>query len=154
MYKHILVPTDGSKLSAQTIAEGVALARATGARITGLFVAPAPTPLVFEGLRPVAYVQPEEHAALSRRAAAKYLGAIEKEAAAAGVACETLCVGGEYPADAILDLADSRKCDLIVMASHGRRGLSGLLLGSETQKVLTHAKVSVLVCRPRGRSAT
>lgn len=147
MYKHILLPTDGSKLSARAIAQGVALARLTGAHITGLFVAPAPTPLVFEGLRPVAYVQPEEHAALTRRAAEKYLGAVEKAASAAGVSCETLTVEGEYPADTILDIASRRKCDLIVMASHGRRGLAGVLLGSETQKVLTHAKVPVLVCR-------
>jgi nucleotide-binding universal stress UspA family protein len=147
MYKHILLPTDGSKLSAHAIAQGVALARATGGRITGLFVAPAPTPLVFEGLLPVAYLQPDEHSALTRRAAEKYLGAIEKAAAEAGVSCETLSVEGEYPADTILDIASRRKCDLIVMASHGRRGLAGVLLGSETQKVLTHAAVPVLVCR-------
>lgn len=154
MYKHILLPTDGSKHSARAVAEGVALARATGARVTGLFVAPAPTPLVFEGLRPVAYMQPEEHAELSQRAAAKYLGAVAKAAADAGVDCETLCVDGEYPADAILAEAARLRCDLIVMASHGRRGLAGLLLGSETQKVLTHAKVSVLVCRAPRRDAT
>ena len=147
MYKHILLPTDGSKLSTRAIAQGLAVARATGARVTGLFVAPAPTPLVFEGLRPVAYVQPEEHAALTRRAAEKYLGAIEKAAAEAGVSWETLTVEGAHPADTILDIAARRKCDLIVMASHGRRGLAGVLLGSETQKVLTHAKVPVLVCR-------
>jgi nucleotide-binding universal stress UspA family protein len=147
MYKHILLPTDGSKLSARAVAQGIALARLTGARVTGLFVAPAPTPLVFEGLRPVAYVQPEEHAAMTRRAAAKYLGAIEKAAAEAGVPCETVTIEGEYPAETIIDLATRRKCDLIVMASHGRRGLAGVLLGSETQKVLTHAKAPVLVCR-------
>ena len=147
MIKHILLPTDGSKLSERAIAQGVALARVTGARITGLFVAPAPTPLVFEGLRPVAYLQPEEHAALTRKAADKFLGVVEKTAGAAGVPCETLSVEGEYPAEAILDIARRRKCDLIVMASHGRRGLRGVLLGSETQKVLAGAKISVLVCR-------
>ena len=154
MYKSILLPTDGSKLSQRAVQEGVALAQAAGARVVGLFVAPAPTPLVFEGLRPVAHMQPEQHAELSRQAARKYLGAIEKAAAAAGVPCETLCVEGEYPAEAILAEAARRRCDLIVMASHGRRGLSSLLLGSETQKVLAHAKISVLVCRPGRRGAT
>ncbi len=147
MYKHILIPTDGSTLSAHAVAQGIALAKATGARVTGLFVAPAPTPVVFDGLVPVGYMQPEEHAALSARAAARYLGEIEKAAQRAGVACEAVTVTGEFPAEAIVETAAQRKCDLIVMASHGRRGLAGVLLGSETQKVLTHAKLPVLVCR-------
>jgi nucleotide-binding universal stress UspA family protein len=147
MYMHILIPTDGSKLSARAVAHGIALARTCGARITGLFVAPAPTPLVFKGLVPVRHLQPDEHAALSARAAARYLGAIENAAAQAGVVCECVTVTGEYPADAILETAARRKCGLIVMASHGRRGLAGVLLGSETQKVLAHAKVPVLVVR-------
>ena len=79
--------------------------------------------------------------------AARYLGAIEKAAQQAGVPCASVTVTGEYPADTILATAARRKCDLIVMASHGRRGLAGVLLGSETQKVLTHAKVPVLVVR-------
>ena len=147
MYKHILVPTDGSDLSLRAITHAVALAQAIGARLTGLFVAPAPTPLVFEGLLPVDYLQPEEHAALSARAAARYLEAIDKRAAAAGVPYTGVTVTDEFAADAILQQAAKRKCDLIVMASHGRRGLRGLLLGSETQKVLAGAKVPVLVCR-------
>jgi nucleotide-binding universal stress UspA family protein len=147
MYRHILIPTDGSALSGHAIAQGIALAKATGARVTGLFVAPAPTPLVFEGLMPVDYMQPDAHAALNARAAARYLGAIEKAALHAGVPFEGVSVTGEYPAEAILETATRRKCDVIVMASHGRRGLAGVLLGSETQKVLTHAKVPVLVCR-------
>ena len=88
MYKHILIPTDGSTLSAHAVAQASQLAKATGARVTGLFVAPAPTPLVFEGLMPVGYMQPDEHAALTARAAARYLGAIEKAASQAGVAFE------------------------------------------------------------------
>ena len=147
MYQHILIPTDGSALSGHAVTQGIALAKVIGARVSGLFVAPAPTPLVFEGLVPVDYMQPEEHAALSARAAARALGVIEKAAQQAGVACECLTISGEYPAQAILEIAVRRKCDLIVMASHGRRGLAGVLLGSETQKVLTHAKVPVLVCR-------
>ena len=149
MYTHVLIPTDGSSHSARAVAHGVAVAKSMGARISGLFVVPAPTPVVFEGLMPVAYMQPEEHAALSARAAQKHLGVIERAAPHAGVPFEGLTVTGEYPADAILQAARQHRCDLIVMASHGRRGLASVLLGSETQKVLTHAKVPVLVvCCP------
>jgi nucleotide-binding universal stress UspA family protein len=147
MYKHILIPTDGSKLSSRAVRQGVAIAKAMGARVSGLFVAPAPTPLLFKGLVPVRHLQPEEHAALIVKAAARYLGEIEAAAQAAGVSCECVSIEGEFPAEAIVKVAAKRKCDLIVMASHGRRGLSGILLGSETQKVLILAKAPVLVCR-------
>ncbi|MBL8324340.1 MAG: universal stress protein [Rubrivivax sp.] len=147
MYRHVLIPTDGSAASAHAARQGVAVAKAMGARVTGLFVAPAPTPIVFEGLLPVGYVQPEEHANLSAAAAARFLGVIDKAAAEAGVPFEGVTLTGEYPADAILAEAAARKCDLIVMASHGRRGLAHALLGSETQKVLARAKIPVLVCR-------
>ena len=147
MYKHILIPTDGSTLSAHAVAQGIKLAKSIGARVTGLFAAPAPTPVVFEGAVPVALMQPDEHAALTARAAARYLSVIEKAAKRAGIAYEGVTVTNEYPAEAILKVAAQRHCDLIVMASHGRRGLAGVLLGSETQKVLTHGKLPVLVCR-------
>jgi nucleotide-binding universal stress UspA family protein len=147
MYKHILIPTDGSKLSSRAIEHAMPIARSMGSRVTGLFVAPAPTPLVFKGLVPVRYLQPDQHAALNAKAAARYLGEIEAAAQAAGVRCDTLTVDDEYPADTILRVAAKRKCDLIVMASHGRRGVAGVLLGSETQKVLVQAKMPVLVCR-------
>ena len=147
MYKHILLPTDGSPLSARAVAAGVNLAKAVGARVTGLFVAPTPTPLVYEHFMPVDYMTPEQHAAVIDRAAARYLGVIEKAAKTAGVACECVRITSDFPADVILQTATKRKCDLIVMASHGRRGLSAVLLGSETQKVLTHAKLPVLVYR-------
>lgn len=147
MYTHILIPTDGSKFSAHAVAHGVAVAKAMGARVSGLFVAPAPTPLVFEGLMPVNYMQPQEHAALSERAAQHHLGVIERVAREAGVPFEGHTVTGEFPAEAILQAVQQHRCDLVVMASQGRRGLSALLLGSETQKVLAHAKVPVLVCR-------
>jgi nucleotide-binding universal stress UspA family protein len=147
MYKHILIPTDGSKLSAQAIAAAVQLAKATGARVTGLFVAPAPTPIVYEDLLPVDYMTPERHAELIDRAAAKYLDVIERAATTAGVPYEGLKVTSDFPADTIVKTAAKRRCDLIFMASHGRRGLSGILLGSETNKVLAHSKVSVLVHR-------
>ena len=147
MYKHILIPTDGSRLSTRAVQHGIAIARATGARVTGLFVAPAPTPLLFKGLVPVRHLQPQEHAALTAKAAQRFLGEIEAAAGLSGVPCECVTIEGDFPAEAILKTAAKRKCDLIVMASHGRRGISGVLLGSETQKVLTLAKVPVLVCR-------
>jgi nucleotide-binding universal stress UspA family protein len=147
VYKHILLPTDGSPLSKRAVDAGIGLARAVGARVTGLFVAPAPTPLVYENMVPVAYMTPEQHAELIERSAKHYLGAVEKAAQAAGVACECVSVTGDYPADAIVETARKRHCDLIVMASHGRRGMAAVLLGSETQKVLAHSKVPVLVHR-------
>lgn len=147
MYKNILIPTDGSASSRAAIAAGVKLAKALGARVTGFFAAPAATPLVYQGIMPVRYMTPEEHAALIEKTAAKYLGVIEKAARQAGVECKCIHVTDEYPADAILRVAKKEKCDLIFMASHGRRGIGGVLLGSETQKVLTHSKVPVLVHR-------
>jgi nucleotide-binding universal stress UspA family protein len=147
MYKHILVPTDGSKLSGRAIEHAMTIARSMGARVTGLFVAPAPGPLLFKGLVPVRHLQPDQHAALNAKAAERYLGEIEAAAQGAGVRYEGLTVEDEFPADTIVRVAAKRRCDLIVMASHGRRGMAGVLLGSETQKVLVQAKVPVLVCR-------
>ena len=147
MFKHILLPTDGSPLSARAVADGVALAKLSGARVTALFVAPPATPLVFEHFLPVRYMTPEDHAALIEREAAHALGQVEKAAKAAGVTCEMKQLISDYPADAIMTTAHRSKCDLIVMASHGRTGVSAMLLGSETQKVLTHSKVPVLVHR-------
>jgi nucleotide-binding universal stress UspA family protein len=147
MYKHILIPTDGSRLSHRAVVAGVKLAQALGAQVTGLFAAPAATPLVYRDSLPVGYGTQEENAALIKRASLRHLAVIEHAAKAAGVPCETVCVTDDFPADAILAVAKRRKCELIVMASHGRRGLSGVLLGSETQKVLTHASIPVLVCR-------
>ncbi len=147
MYKNILIPTDGSRLSERTIKAGVELAQAVGAKVTGLFVAPTPTPLVYAGIFPVGYLPPEEHAQMIQRAATHHLGVIEKEAASAGVACECVTITGDFPADVILQVAAKHKCDLIFMASHGRTGVSAILLGSETQKVLAHSRIPVLVHR-------
>ena len=147
MYKHILIPTDGSKLSERAVKAGVSLAAALGARVTGLFVAPPATPLVYEHYLPVGYLTPDDHAAMIARASARCLGAVEKAAAAAGVRCESVSLTGDFPADAIVQTAAKRKCDLVFMASHGRRGMAAVLLGSETQKVLAHSKVPVLVHR-------
>ena len=147
MYKHILVPTDGSPLSRDAALAAVKLASAVGARITGLFAAPAATPLAYRGLLPVGLRTPRKNAAMIEKAAERYLEVIEKAAAAVGVRCQLVHVTSDFPADTILEVAKKRKCDLIYMASHGRRGIKGMLLGSETQKVLAHADVSVLVHR-------
>ena len=147
MYKHILVPTDGSKAASRAAAAAVKLAAAFGARVTALFVAPPPTPVVYERFVPVKLTTTETHARMIEEASQRYLGAVEKAADAAGVNCDTVQVTGDFPADAILEVAAKRKCDLIVMGSRGHRGLAGVLLGSETQKVLAEAKIPVLVHR-------
>ena len=147
MYQHILIPTDGSKLSDRAAAAGVKLAAALGARVTGLYVAPPATPLVYEHFMPVRYMTPEAHAEAIASAAERALVAVKQAAAAAGVSCEGVSLTGDFPADAIVQTAAKHKCDLIFMASHGRRGVAAVLLGSETQKVLAHSKVAVLVHR-------
>lgn len=148
MFKHILIPTDGSKLAVQSAQAGVRLAKSLGARVTAFFAAPPATPIVFKGIVPVGYQAPEEHEQSIEKAAQAYLGAIEKAARAAGVPCETLSVTSDYPADAIVAAAKKRRCDLIFMASHGRRGVRReSLLGSETQKVLSESPIPVLVHR-------
>lgn len=147
MYKNILIPTDGSSLSRKAILGGVKLAKALGAKVTGFFAAPAPTPVVYGEFLPVGFMQPDDHARMIERAAAKYLGVIEKAAREAGVPCKCIHVTDEFPAEAILAVAKKENCDLIFMASHGRRGLASVLIGSETHKVLTHAKIPVLVYR-------
>ncbi len=147
MYKNILIPTDGSRLSTRAVVRGIALARATGEHVTGLFVAPAATPIVYKHFLPVGYLSPDEHAEMITKAGAHHLAAVQKAAAKAGVPCDCLTVTGDFPAEAIVAAAKRRKCDLIFMASHSRSGLPALLLGSETRKVLHESKVPVLVYR-------
>jgi nucleotide-binding universal stress UspA family protein len=148
MFKHILIPTDGSKLSNEAAEAGVQLAKTLGARVTGLFAAPPATPIIYKAMLPVGYATPEEHEKMIEKAGRSYLGAIEKAAKAAGVPCETVTVTSDFPADAILATAKKRRCDLVFMSSHGRRGLRrSSLLGSETQKVLSNGNLPVLVFR-------
>jgi nucleotide-binding universal stress UspA family protein len=147
MYKNILIPTDGSELSRAAALCGVKLAQAVGAKVTAFFAAPAPTPLVYEGFVPVKYTTQEEHERMIEKTAERYLGAIERACEKAGVPCRSVHVTNEYPAEAILEAAKKYKCDLIFMSSHGRRGLSGLLLGSQTQKVICNSKIPVLIHR-------
>jgi nucleotide-binding universal stress UspA family protein len=147
MYKHILIPTDGSELSRAAALSGVKLAQSVGAKVTAFFAAPAPTPLVYEGIVPVKYTTQEEHERMIEKTAERYLGVIERACEKAGVPCRSVHVTNEYPAEAILEAAKKYKCDLIFMSSHGRRGLSGLLLGSQTQKVIGNSKIPVLIHR-------
>ena len=140
MFKHILIPTDGSKLSNQAAEAGVRLAKALGARTTAFFAAPPDTPANFRSM--------DEREQATRKGTQARLGAVEKAAKAAGVPCETMSVTSDYPAEAIVAAAKKRRCDLIYMASHGRRGLrKSSLLGSETQKVLSESPIPVLVHR-------
>ncbi len=148
MYKHILVPTDGSKLSSHAIRAACALAQTCGARVTGVYVIPPYTPPLYaEGMAYIADIGPKRHKEVMAKAAKKALDAVGLEARRAGVACAAAAPLADQPWEGILKAARARRCDLIVMASHGRRGLAGLLLGSETTKVLTHSKIPVLVCR-------
>lgn len=145
MYTHILIPTDGTELSDKAIAHGVALARTVGARITGLTVSP---PFQAFAVDPMLVADtPEGYRENIWAAARKRLAKVRDAATGAGLACETVHVENDHPYEAIIDTAKARGCDLIVMASHGRRGLSAILLGSETVKVLTHSDIPVLVCR-------
>jgi nucleotide-binding universal stress UspA family protein len=148
MYKHILIPTDGSPLAARGAKAGVKLARALGAKVTALYVAMPYAPAVY-GDAAVYYAgpSPKEHKRFSEEAAKKALTPIETEARKAGVVCSALVVFDWKPWNGILKAARSRKCDAIAMASHGRGGLGGLFLGSETQRVLAHSRIPVLVIR-------
>lgn len=146
MFKHILLPTDGSELAAKAIKSGVKFAKVLGARVTGFFAAP--------DLRLVAYgewvgelMAPVDYEKATKEQAKNYLEAVEKEAKAAGVPCEVFHTIHDSPYQAIIEAAQGKGCDLIFMASHGRRGIAGILLGSETHKVLTHSKIPVLVYR-------
>jgi nucleotide-binding universal stress UspA family protein len=147
MFKHILVPTDGSELSGKAIKAAVELAAAVGAKVTGFFAAPAATPVIYDDLLPVGYVTPDQHEALIKAASRKNLALIQEAARAAGVPVDVVSVTSEYPAESIVEIARDRGCDLVFMASHGRRGLKSVLLGSETHKVLVHSKIPVLVYR-------
>jgi nucleotide-binding universal stress UspA family protein len=147
MFKHILIPTDGSKLSTEAAAAGVKLARSLGARVTALFAAPPATPVIYRAALPAGYATPAAHKAMIEKTARANLGAVEKAAKAAGVRCEGVVVTSDFPADAILETAAKRGCDLVFLSSHARSGLRGVLLGSQTQKVLAAGKLPVLVYR-------
>ena len=149
MFKHILVPTDGSALSQAAVAQAVVLARHHGAQLTFVHALPE-RPLSFfggEGGMYVDQIEPNEFVAQATRLADRVLGDAEAGARAAGVACQGVARGGGAPYEVIIAEATARGCDLILMASHGYTGVKGMVLGSETNKVLTHSKIPVLVYR-------
>jgi nucleotide-binding universal stress UspA family protein len=148
MYRHILIPTDGSDLSQNAVGYGVALAKAVGAKVTGVTVS---TPFhIFAVDTEMLTDTPESYKHRVKKRAEKYLARVKDAAAEAGIGYAGIHVEHEHPYQAIIDTAKERGCDLIAMASHGRRGLSAVVLGSETVKVLTHSSIPVLVYRAEG----
>ena len=145
MYQRILVPTDGSEPSQRGIAASVKLAGALGAQVIGLTVTPEYHTLTLDADQ--LELTPEQYATQNERRAQRILGDVARAAQNAGVACRVLHAISDAPYEAIIATARDQHCDLVSMASHGRRGLKGLLLGSETQKVLVHSTVPVLVHR-------
>ncbi|MBS0516358.1 MAG: universal stress protein [Proteobacteria bacterium] len=145
MFKHILVPTDGSRLSEKAVKQAVRLAAQIGARLTAFHVIPRrhPSGSQMQLLRMTA----GDPTPTRQQHARRFLRYAERAAAAAKVDCATKQVTSDHPYKAIVAEAQQHGCDLILMASHGRRGIEGFLLGSETQKVLTHSRVPVLVYR-------
>ena len=147
MFKHILVPTDGSELSRDAAKKAIAFAKETGATVTALYAKPEyPVTYYGEGAL-IDPTTPEKFAELADKQAEDFLSQVEAMCRESGVTCRKVAVTSDIPYEAIIDTAETSGCDLIFMASHGRKGITGLLLGSETNKVLTHSKVPVLVYR-------
>ena len=141
MYRHILIPTDGSELAERGVTQGLALAKAVGAKVSVIFVIEPFAEMTGRYLETVSrYVE------LRKEQAKSVLDGAANAAKKAGVSCEIIQVENEQPHQAIIAAAEDKGCDLIVMSSHGRSGLSMLLIGSVTNKVLAHAKTPVLVC--------
>jgi nucleotide-binding universal stress UspA family protein len=145
MYKHILIATDGSDLAQKGVDQGFALGKALAAKVTAVTVT-EPLAAMLVGEAAIALPIDDYDKAASADAA-RILAGVTASAAKAGVTCDTLHVKDQYPAEGIVDAAKARGCDLIIVTSHGRRGLSRLLLGSQATRVLTHSEVPVLVCR-------
>lgn len=145
MFQHLLLPVDGSPLSEAAFSKALVFAREARARVTVIRVIPDFHVYTYQvellADTRTRFVQE------ATRSSADYLKTLAAEAEAADVSCETLCVIHDHPYEAIIQAAQEKECDLIVMASHGRRGLQGVLIGSETNKVLTHSNIPVLVYR-------
>jgi nucleotide-binding universal stress UspA family protein len=148
LFRHILFPSDGSDISERAARSAVTLARSLGARLTALHVIPPYLPPVPHLMGAYTYAMTEEEYERAVKAEAEQiLGTVSELAREANVPCDTVSIVSSAPWDAIIRTAGERACDAIVMASHGRKGLSGLILGSETTKVLTHCAIPVLVTR-------
>jgi nucleotide-binding universal stress UspA family protein len=147
MYCNILIATDGSALAEKAVSEGIALAKAVGSKVTAVIVEASFNVYgVPESRLPQMSEAFAQHAEHIKQHASNVLNHVAELAKAAGVSCNTLQLEHDHPYEAIVKTANEQGCDLIVMASHGRSGMSALLLGSVTNKVLTHTKIPVLVC--------
>lgn len=144
MYQRILVPTDGSEITAKAVASALSLAKLSGASVLTISVK---EPFPYSAISEMQPVPPQEFYDAQERIANDRVKAVLEAAAAQGVTCEGSTVEALHPWEAILDLAKDKGCDLIVMASHGRRGMAALLIGSETSRVLTHSPLPVLVIK-------
>lgn len=145
MFKHILLPTDGSPLSEVAVKKGMQFARSVGAQVTGLYVI---DPFhLFSTEDEMLSDSKERYEQDSRAQARSSLSVVYAAAKENGVSCDCISETNSHPYAVIVETAEKRSCDLIMMASHGRRGVQALLLGSETTKVLTHSKIPVLVLR-------
>lgn len=145
MYKHILIPTDGSALSGKALREGIDLAKTVNARVTVFTASPPFNALAAEGV--LGHDSHADYTAAADALAAARLQVGAEYARQKGVSVRLEHVYAEHPYEAIINAVSRDGCDLVCMASHGRKGIAGLLVGSETSKVLTHSKVPVLVCR-------
>ena len=147
MFRNILVPTDGSPLSRRAIKKAIQLAKEQNGQVTGYYVGPTWKPRGNDESMPYRMVSPQQHADNVKRTADRILGAVKRASAKANVPCTCSYSTGDYPYLKIVEAANRNGCDLILMATHGRRGISKLLLGSETTKVLAHSTIPVMVCR-------
>ncbi len=147
MYQRILVATDGSSLSKKAVSNAIQLASTCGAELVAMKVVPRYPQAYFEGSIPLSAAEIGRIEKQWIDAAAENLAAVQKAATAKGVSCKTVTVKSDVVSDAIISTAKKQKVDLVVMASHGRKGIKRLLLGSETQQVLTHCHTPVLVLR-------
>lgn len=144
MFQRILVPTDGSDITVKAIDRAIGLARLTGASIEAVA---AKDPFPYAAVSEIQPIAPQEYYDAQERIAQQRLQAVASACESAGIACRTHSIEALHPWQAIIDHAKQSGCDLIVMASHGRRGMSALLLGSETQRVLIHTTLPVMVVR-------
>lgn len=149
MFKHILVPTDGSPLSEAAVRQAVEFAKETGARLTAFYAKPPYPDARFGESGVIAPVTPEKFQQFEDRLAERYLGYARELCEQSGVPFAGLTAVSDMPAESIVGAAGRCGADLVCMASHGRKGFRSLLMGSETRKVLTHGHIPVLVLRPQ-----
>jgi len=152
MYKHILIPTDGSEISGVAIREGIALAKKLGARVTGFYSPEQYEVLAYGEYFPPNLISKAEWSTRGKQAAKKYLAPMEKAAKKENVPYEGYYKEAIAPWQAIIDAAGKKKCDLIFMASHGRTGITGMVLGSQAAKVLSHSSIPVLIHKAKTKA--